>query len=832
MTATFQSLLLILFIIITDAWFVLESGLNDASYWISVMSTGPGNDWPAGSGSHRHIGQTATNDMWRETLTPYFRRECPTCDTTHQQIIYKRITNPQSFDVYTCMREWLSTNNVLGQDFNLYSTLQDAINDTNAWQYCNYDVDTKGAFADCNIPANTAVVDQWTGWYAAGSKPAMFYILKTPRPTPEPTTAPTSAPTGPLGDLVGKTHLENGIAWAKAFVCDEDAQSIVYSEPFNDLNGFINYAQYATSIKFASLSYSTYATECSNPIYNLNNGKELSYRTDESTGKIEFNADTGNWNGSPDLMSNTWQRNNCHGDVNFVSSEYPFDISKSIYWACNNQKGLHILPTTNTVFNAIQCHWNGERKMDVYLGFDASLQIDCYGNPLIITNKSNPYHIFCANDNQCIDPVIACTGGRDCIIQCLPYIYGSGWSALENVSDTSFVLLMIFIGLLLLYIIIVCGVSKNNKRYYYLIIWSLYCCSSVATFVCCGKFVVYVTDYALNNDIMDEHIMYFNIFYFIVAGYLFFYFIHHIGMTFYMIRKYYSNNKFQEYMLRKGGEQNFRITSSVKCTWIMCCILGGVIPTLYICRIKNFEIPISKHFIAIVVSNSKYLNLIVYFVFVVFQLSILSAYAAVALWFYDMAWNFRYFEIDYIWTSAVFCTLFAVVHCIATRWRLGSIKKNHYHSMLEMEITFITNDVDVYCNAFASNYIDYETNMTNTIQSHLKKSKYIAEVIRVNNNKSNGSVNLLVSVDWNDVGNDKTISKVEMETYFEEKFSDIKFATSIKEFIEEENSESMLPNIKIKGECKTEEIFEHQLKIFEGNKKKIVETCEYITKKK
>ena len=33
---------------------------------------------------------------------------------------------------------WLSKDNHISTDFNLYSTLSDALNDRNAWGYCNY----------------------------------------------------------------------------------------------------------------------------------------------------------------------------------------------------------------------------------------------------------------------------------------------------------------------------------------------------------------------------------------------------------------------------------------------------------------------------------------------------------------------------------------------------------------------------------------------------------------------------------------------------------------------------------------------------------------------
>ena len=60
--------------------------------------------------------------------------------STHENIYYKRITNIDSFDAYTYMIDtWKSDSNVLGTDFNLYSTLEDVLAETNPWTYCNYD---------------------------------------------------------------------------------------------------------------------------------------------------------------------------------------------------------------------------------------------------------------------------------------------------------------------------------------------------------------------------------------------------------------------------------------------------------------------------------------------------------------------------------------------------------------------------------------------------------------------------------------------------------------------------------------------------------------------
>ena len=79
-------------------------------------------------------------------------RECETCTETHKQIFYRRLTNITSFDVYSNLKLWLSDNNNMSAgDFILTSTLQDAIQIQNIWQFCNYDdtLNQVGAFRDC-----------------------------------------------------------------------------------------------------------------------------------------------------------------------------------------------------------------------------------------------------------------------------------------------------------------------------------------------------------------------------------------------------------------------------------------------------------------------------------------------------------------------------------------------------------------------------------------------------------------------------------------------------------------------------------------------------------
>ena len=60
---------------------------------------------------------------------------------------------------------WFSADNVMGTDFDLYSTYDDAIAETNAWAYCNYDDPGIGFPRDCGVSGG--VGGQWNSFTAS-----------------------------------------------------------------------------------------------------------------------------------------------------------------------------------------------------------------------------------------------------------------------------------------------------------------------------------------------------------------------------------------------------------------------------------------------------------------------------------------------------------------------------------------------------------------------------------------------------------------------------------------------------------------------------------------
>eukprot|EP01083_Nonionella_stella_P290212 987592_1 len=181
------------------------SPTNDPSVspWTPVLVLPTSETNPAFTFPMLNVGETEFNFLFRSSSDHIIRRECPTCAASHQEIYYKRITDIETFDVHASMILWLSANNVQGVDFNLYSTLEDAINGQNAWSFCNYDDLVSGggvgAFRDCGISGSTG--GNWCSILSATNE-CKFSILNagTYNPSVSPTNNPSATPTNNPSD--------------------------------------------------------------------------------------------------------------------------------------------------------------------------------------------------------------------------------------------------------------------------------------------------------------------------------------------------------------------------------------------------------------------------------------------------------------------------------------------------------------------------------------------------------------------------------------------------------------------------------------------------------
>jgi hypothetical protein len=93
-------------------------------------------------------------------------RHCPMCLESHQHIFYRRLTEvpgPEDLNfIDLFLNSWVSTNNTLHVDFELYSTYEDALAQQNEWEYCNYNRKQTGFPRDCGPTSNVGC--QWNSY--------------------------------------------------------------------------------------------------------------------------------------------------------------------------------------------------------------------------------------------------------------------------------------------------------------------------------------------------------------------------------------------------------------------------------------------------------------------------------------------------------------------------------------------------------------------------------------------------------------------------------------------------------------------------------------------
>ena len=128
-----------------------------------------------------------------------FYRVCPTCLAAYRLVIYKRITPlplGSSFSIYSYMTHvWSSASNLLGVDFNLYSSWDDMAAKTNTWTYCDYDdtANRVGFPRNCAPTPSQSERYQWNSLFdTRGARDYAYYVLARPKPPLPP--APSAPP--------------------------------------------------------------------------------------------------------------------------------------------------------------------------------------------------------------------------------------------------------------------------------------------------------------------------------------------------------------------------------------------------------------------------------------------------------------------------------------------------------------------------------------------------------------------------------------------------------------------------------------------------------------
>jgi len=141
---------------------------------------------------------------------------------TWETIYYKRISPiSANFSMYQNMiNVWGSANNLIGKDFNMFSTLNDVQSNTNPWAFCNYDDSGAkiGGFRDCGptggVPWNWVAPNSpnsdFRNRFSTGNQAWAIYILEF-----ENSEYDISGPWGTYGSFTYSSD-RNSLTWVWA----------------------------------------------------------------------------------------------------------------------------------------------------------------------------------------------------------------------------------------------------------------------------------------------------------------------------------------------------------------------------------------------------------------------------------------------------------------------------------------------------------------------------------------------------------------------------------------------------------------------------------------
>jgi len=158
--------------------FALDDGV-----WVTLFETGVDNTLN---------DEETFNRIFQEAGSGIVRRECSGCTATHQTIFLKA-DNPSGFDAYNeLLVRWTSSGHK--RYMHLYSSLEDALQGTNEWQYCNGNSNGIGFPRDCGPTGR--VNGQWSSLSRTGGQLFFkFSVLKASPPPPQENATTTVAPT-------------------------------------------------------------------------------------------------------------------------------------------------------------------------------------------------------------------------------------------------------------------------------------------------------------------------------------------------------------------------------------------------------------------------------------------------------------------------------------------------------------------------------------------------------------------------------------------------------------------------------------------------------------
>merc|ERR1719410_2218273 len=213
-----------------ESSFLAEKGIakENSVKWVKVAGKGAYSD-PSLSeqlleGTHSSMTRAEFEDLWANSQK-ILLRQCKYCTQTHRYAYYKRYDEnglPDNVDILFDVKEHWNQyeNNVNREDFDIFSTYDDAIQGKNAWESVNSNYHNIG-FARDSGP-DGYVYNQWNVWdtplfgehYGQGS--VAFYVAM------DLTASLSCFEGGKKNDFVGECTYENVIAIGALDGCSEE----------------------------------------------------------------------------------------------------------------------------------------------------------------------------------------------------------------------------------------------------------------------------------------------------------------------------------------------------------------------------------------------------------------------------------------------------------------------------------------------------------------------------------------------------------------------------------------------------------------------------------
>jgi len=220
--------------------FIKEKGYSRQSIpveWVQVAGKGAyGNQTLSeqifdGDTRHSSMIREEFEELWARSERILLRR-CRDCSPFHKEIYYKRLNEtslPSNVDIlYDVKEHWQEyENNKWGENFDLYSSYPDAINENNPWKFTKLDMAIPMGLGFDSGPYS-AKDDQWNVWDTPyynsangntyfGQRSVGFYVAINPyygQPTKSPTPEPTGYPTtgSPTAQTVSQSNQNEEIS--------------------------------------------------------------------------------------------------------------------------------------------------------------------------------------------------------------------------------------------------------------------------------------------------------------------------------------------------------------------------------------------------------------------------------------------------------------------------------------------------------------------------------------------------------------------------------------------------------------------------------------------